>query len=944
MTWANIVTEGNGPIEYRISIEGFDYDFVTNQRMSNNSTYPLRMNGLVREGLKLNQSLKLPEPILDLNSNTFTIVDYQEQATIAFYRTPTWSGNLMQQMDLTQTTMLVDNATGLSIGDYLWIGQEVVKILAIDTANINTLIVLRAQLGTTATSHFNTTDLGILVRPSIQNCPFTIERRRMFLYAYGLGDDLQGDGTLIWRGICKTQPRFQGTKYSIDAGPITELLKSSIGVDGDDVKLKGINLGNFPWTITVELVQMNSNGTLNQRIKTTSEIDLTSDLGLNPVAYFETVQDFIVNANQKIQLTVLAELFDSAPGSVLISGIGVTNENELVFISSLDVAGYGLMYRTLKNPLRQGTTDPDDIGFDYFATDTNLDWTPFTDGSANQVSITYPAANKLYCQPLRNRAKPFPSQMMIVQNTTPGTQNEGTKLHLSNYGLTTLVDSILINKEDVLVASTVSFNRNQLVSFDLTNNILIVPGFSIPASSPNSQQIPIVNNNYKISIGTSFINSISVQGGQVVTGTNTYNVIGFIRFLIEQTPKFVNSGLIPLLTEQDFDLDDMQTVFDSLSLKSIQNNRAFAFYKKIESLEKLLAEEFKLIGVYPALTYDGKITIRKLKNINTVQTPDYTLNSGDILTDNSYPSIDTNKFGIWNSIAISTLYNPMNQKWEGTTWVQNNVDAISQYGKQNQITVKPLSSVLQQNGSYQNESELNDYADIMLRSTSMLSKDYWYLTVDIPMKYFYLNIGAVIRIKNKQLPNYQPNFSYLTSRRGNGNIVGILVSKEFDLAKGFGTIGLLVTDREYVSTDANTKTILAPDALSNGIVSQGSTIYKVTLDSATSALYMAGTDTNESLWFVGDGVRFDEFDSTSANKGSGSVLAISGSGNAITLTVNMSTTPTNFTTRQFYIRPTDFNSSLTSQRQLQYGFYDGGSVGTNNVNFPSSTIKRILAF
>ncbi len=116
-----------------------------------------------------------------------------------------------------------------------------------------------------------------------------------------------------------------------------------------------------------------------------------------------------------------------------------------------------------------------------------------------------------YCQTLTNRTAPFPAQYMIFNASSfttrnpNGILNEGNRFHLANYGLTTFVDSIILNKEDVLIASTVAYGNSQKVRLDLTNNVLAASLF-IPESSPNTQQIPIVNNDHKISIGTAYLN------------------------------------------------------------------------------------------------------------------------------------------------------------------------------------------------------------------------------------------------------------------------------------------------------------------------------------------------------------------------------------------------------------------------------------------------------
>lgn len=945
MTFANmtdLVEGGNGELEYRLRIEGFDYDFCTSQTMANNSTYPKRLNGFLRAGLTFQQGIELPKPILSMNTNNITIVDYQEQATMAFYRKPTYSAYLNENIDTTETEWSISNTTGLSIGDHLWVGGEVIKVLAISPGSTNIIWVQRGMLSTTPSSHFTITTNGTTVRPIIENTPFTIERRRAKIFAYGKGDDLQGEGTLIWRGVVKTDPSFRGDSYQIQINGINDILKSSIGVDGDDLKLRGLNFGNYQWMIVCQLLKTDVTG-FESILATTAPIDLTALLGSSaPYFYFESVQEFAANATSQINLGIAASSQWSAndPGG-LYGGCAVTTEGELVFTSTTTLlTNYTIMYSTYISPTQNSTTR----GFDYFEMIANKDYYNFTDGTVgDKISGGKAQLGIVYCQPLRNRVAPFPSQMMYyTSKTTPASLyytnyssyvREGNKFHLANYGLTNLVDTLMIYKDDTKIATT---NVTSQIILDESENTLVTDLF-IPDTSRNVFQIQIIENDHKIVVGTAYRN--------YADGSNYYNVVGFLRHLIDKSPEYVNTGLAPLITSDDIDIEDMQRVFNTISTKSIQNNRVFSFYRRIDSLEEYLAEEFKLIGVFPALTRDGKLTIRKLKNINTVETPDYTLDSGDILTDKSYISIESNKFGIWNSVAISTGYNALADKWEGAPIVQNNIDSLSHF-KANQITIKPKSE-LQQTTKTFSQTEIMDYADVVLRSTSPYAEKYGVATIEVPMKYFYINIGATIQFKSKQLPNYVPNFSWLTSRRG-GTFSGIVVSKNFDLSTGFGTITVMVNDAEYSSTNINNKAILAPDALTTLVTAQGGNIFKVTLDAATSALYMDKTDTQEDLWFVGDGVRFDKFNSSTQVKGSGKIVAISGSANALVMTVDCNgagSAPSGFATpgTSFYMRPSDSNSPLTSARQLQYAFYDTGTVAVDNTNYPGIN-NKLLAF
>lgn len=928
MTWNRIIDTiegGNGALEYRLQIEGFDYSFVTDQEMASLTTLPKRINGLKRKGIKINQAVQFSEAKLRLDGNTFTVVDFQEKATEAFYRKPTYSSRIVSNASKTDSIIYVENINGLTTGTYLYIGSEVVLVNGIIAGSQNQLLVTRGQLGTTAQAHYVITQFNEPIRPTIQNVPFTIENKRAYLYAYGLGDDLAGPGTLIWRGFVLKDVVNNGMNYTIETGPITEVLKYEIGIDdGTDLKIRGINLGSYQWVIQITEWGCAANVYLPTSVTNVNTIAIEG--------FFETVNDLAADINTK------ANALTSGWNTKV--GCTVSSTGELLFTINHGSVNNMITFNVINNP---GASNPFADVFDFEVENTAKEYLYTGNIVTNSASKNF-TTTKTYAVRLKPKTT-FPVPFMLyssehteIDTVSPASQAFGRRFYLANYTPSAILDTIQLEGSDgKAIAQSISRDATAFAISTTDNYVECILSFNMETP----RIVPFDPNASKIILGTSF--------GAYKNGNDTYNLIDFLEYLIENSPDYCNFGLIPVLTNGDFDFEDMQLIFNEIGLTSFLNNRTYSLYKKSSKLEEILAEELKLLGCFFALTDEGKITIRRLRNVNPYETPDYTIDSDDILTDTDYIRIQKNEFGIFNAVSIATGYNGTTQKWEGKSFVFTNTDSISQFNKQKQINIKPYFKPQGVPGTL-GISELEDLKQTVLKAISLFSKNYEVYEIELPMKYFNINIGSTIRIKNKQVPNWGTpgtNPDYVTTRRGSARILGTVVSKDFDMEQGFGKIKVMISDQEYAFSDLDVKAIFAPDFLTSTVTNLGANLYRVVVDSSSVALVMPSGLTLSNFISVYDGLRFDQFNSSTHNSGQGKIVQITGTGNALTLIVdfnNGGTVPSNFTTQQFFCKIPNYDSIFTTDSQKIYGFFDSGYLGPANENYPSNILSRILAF
>jgi hypothetical protein len=933
MTWENItdtIEGGNGVVEYRLEIEGFDYSFVTNIGMVNNSTYPKRIPGMLREGLNFEESIMLPQAKLKLNGNTFKIVDFQKQATKAFVREPTTTIFLMNNVSKGQSAMIVSDVGAISsqVGNYFWIGSEVIKLLGIISSTRKEISVARGQLGTTPLAHFALTDLGVPIRPKIKNSYSTIERRRVKLYAYGTNDSLQGDGTIIWRGVVN-QSVFEKGVYSIQCGPVTDVLKSSMGVDMDDLKLRGINFGRFVWTISMQNLNGNdivSASYLNSAGATISASGFYNDKW----ALVQDLNNQAVTASRSWPTKANIQL---APNGEILFCQTQTNANRAIKFASVYVRNLqptttisGLPYFNIYNP--------------NFVFEVNQ-----TTGLPIDTTATGRPSNTLKTYASRLKARPFPDQFMTYAS------NEA--LQVSGSYLTTAQKSL--SKRFYLSAPQLPNQINQIDIYDEDNNLLgfnhvenpitvnVVDRYiqgSITINNCDSA-LDIINNNCKIVAGTNF-------GQRTNLGTGLFqgvaqNLYDFIYSLLYFSPQYCNNGTIPLITSKDFDYASILDVFKKLPVTPFVRDREYVFVKKSTSLEDYLNEEYKLLGVVPALSADGRMTITRLRNITPYETPEYTITAKDILTDNSFISKQENEFGIWNSVEIKTGYNPIKTQWEGTTYVQNNLESIADYNNTiHQVKIAPYSRT--RNNAKIVPNDIAELEAVMRKATSMFDSRYTVYTIEVPMKYFNVRLGSTALIQSKQIPNIRPDYSNLETRYGTGKLIGLVVGKSFDLSKGFGKIKVFCNNEPWQGLSPNVTAVYPLDGLITSTpTSLGTSLYSVTMNTVSSS-YFNGPESHEEFWNVGDGIKFEQWDSSTLNTGTGQIKSITGNGNTLTFKVYLPSAPSGFTTsgRTWHFSIPDANSFYCTNEQKKYAFIDGGYT-EGRVNYPG-TLSRLISF
>ena len=154
--------------------------------------------------------------------------------------------------------------------------------------------------------------------------------------------------------------------------------------------------------------------------------------------------------------------------------------------------------------------------------------------------------------------------------------------------------------------------------------------------------------------------------------------------------------------------------------------------------------------------------------------------------------------------------------------------------------------------------------DIASRIFGALGGSYAEITIDVPLTYYAVRVGDVVRITATNVPDTDGTI-------GIADRAGIVVGREHDLTGGVLTLSVLVGDSQIAG--------YCPSASIATETNTGGNTWEVTLDDTE-----APTGTVSSDWFeVGDDIRVWRFDDTTPATQTGEVTVVSGT----TITISL---------------------------------------------------------
>lgn len=260
MSLARLKLTGRGHLHVRVVIEGLSIQPVTSRAMAGEvGDYRVRVPGLDVSGVSLGARADLRAARIEAEGIELKIKDIAGRVpgsrhgtvTRELWRRPEASTFLSVEAAPADTTLTVYSTAGFASAGVVHVGTEAIGYTGKTSTTFTGCD--RGAWNTIAQRHFVADGEG-LADARVTDRPQSVEGRRVYLYLYGDGDSLTGDGHLRWRGVCSTDLKWENGVWTVSVDPITRLLSQPIGsASGDEVRVRGIHYGSrFPWVLLIE--------------------------------------------------------------------------------------------------------------------------------------------------------------------------------------------------------------------------------------------------------------------------------------------------------------------------------------------------------------------------------------------------------------------------------------------------------------------------------------------------------------------------------------------------------------------------------------------------------------------------------------------------------------------------------------------------------------------
>ena len=834
MSWSQFLETGRGLLGLRLSIEGLGYEFVSASRMEvTTSQGRERIACLSREGIGWRESADIIGGKLDVDGFTCRLVGRQYDAVLtkALAWQPSAKTWLNADVTTAATSITVLSTTGLAVDDVIHIGTEAILITTVTSSTV--LAVTRAYWGTIAQAHY-TSDGERLAKPVVTlTRPMSIEGRRCNLYAYGIGDDPELDGTIVFRGVCATDASLDtsGGEWSITIDSITRLMDSPMGGELEDpVGSRGIY---YSWKSPLTVI-------INEGLSTTLDVSIQIPSAEYPTSFFETQDDFAEYLTDAIDTEAASFAAWQTANVKAVSGgaddwwlevtLGGTITSTLLVYAFSAVDGMVNVWHLpggVPTEGRAASTTYEIRGGGGAVTGAGL----VPGGVQRAVPRGFygdsGARSTGYISPAMREAHPFKIYL-------------GGSIDVA--GLTA-----------VRVDGTNGESAYHSINSQSATERWIVLGAHLGGD-------PLGGFGYgrggDIKLG--FVRLIGVGDLSVVRD-------GFVA----DSPDLANIGGMPFLTSSD--LASWTTVAaDAARGRQWAAQRRYIIDEETTAAD-YLAEEMKAIGVFPIIDTDGKIGIARMRSPAATEPATTTIDTTTAATDQGFPTWERNAWGRINQISYSWGYDPAEEEHRGTVVVRD-VQAFSESKAGNGIEAAPKSEPVYGEPSYGELVGLAwPYLGIFGRAYAVVRMD-----AELPA-YFRAVLGDPVTVTLPNVPDQ------VTGERGITEVSGILVERGADFHGGRASLGVLVLGATIAG--------YAPSLQIDSFVDNGGGSYTLTVSEANplaAALDMTeATDLISDHWHVGDGVAVSEAGTTTAPI-TGEITAVT----ATTITATLSAAPT----------------------------------------------------
>jgi hypothetical protein len=812
MTFARFIATGSGAIAVRLEIPGLAYEFVSDPGMVK-TTDDGRERVLalppMGEGIVIEDEVNIPEATLDALGQSITLYENdEEQVAKAFW----WMPSLELYISATvedDEDIPVLSSDGVNDYDVVHIGTEAIHV---DTTDPTTIVVnQRGYWGTVAQKHWsNELDIGYSL---LTNRPLKIRGRRARIFAYGDGDDLQGDGTQVWLGLVTSDPRCDdaGGAWRLQLSSIASVLKSKIGGELEQPqKPRGVYYSDGA-ALRVQIIETQTGGPTGP----------TSSVAEYFTGFYETQQDFCTAltaflaayATDNGLYSTYEAVADGARWTLrVVVGSNVTLVE--VFLESeqdyrtradrmLNTSGNRVETITAGDVIQPAwlTTSEDDrmVPRGFFGNSPNNDlWNP---GGA-----TFPI-HRIY---------------VGAQVTTDWSATVIEWGGLSG-GSTTYAIADRDTSDDWIEPEPVP-NADGSWSWDAPNFATRYGAYSLPSISPTR----------RIAVGT---------------------LQDFRDGLIAESAENANRGVAPFITDADL-ADWTLPVTQAENGRAWLTNRSWTFGKAVKTSDVLEAE-WRLRAMYPVIESDGRIGTRVLELPSRTATAVTEID--DEIIGAGWSSVGRGNHTI-NRVLINRNYDALEDDWpkehaheivDATSYAMDHEDRV--------LEIEPRSRAV--GGDHVMTYE--DAALAALPVIGLFGYPHAFVDVHVSWKLFHVLLGDTVSFSADHLPDFRQGVRPIE------DVLGIVVKRRWALGEPHGTLRILLSFQNIGG--------YAPTAHIDSESFVSGNTWDLTVDhelyAPTDAAGVIERNT-DTFFAVGDRIRVVKYDSETGDALEGNVTAV----------------------------------------------------------------------
>lgn len=837
--WSDVIATGSGVVDYRLMVEGWPHEWVTNPRITHGDNRNERVvyPGLQYTGLKISERIVLRDAWPQVSNMTITLcpTDSNEDTLNSFTRDVNQSATLtatLSNSDVTWSTFPVDMPPGIYHA-----GTE-----AIFCDGDNNIV--RGYWNTGAQIHATTIANTNNTVP-IYTWPPTMEGRRAYLYAYGTSDDVAGDGTVIWRGTVARPPKMakDGVTWTIELMPITSVFDQNVGGnDQIEYRIRGVyHSSEAPMTyyFRVDSTSYPSTGGGIARVR----------------GFYETNSDWVAAVNDSLATEVAAAASDlSELVYTIADGVpffrGQITDNDTYFsVTVKDVVDGDT---TIGSPAYLNG----EPGHNGDTIDPGGSYAIYGGDSSGKYFIWASTLMPPYEYPLPT-SRAFLGPAVLAFSGTVGSGIAGLALLTANY----------TDSSDTTWPS----NRVYMSSVEglEVGDRLLVKDTGDEEHTPTILQIASINDDPAeryIELDMSHNGSFYLSGDMVMVKITSYatssNWAGFMQSVVDESPK-ANIGVTPWITASDVNVSAWAALWTIYPFHDYWRTRTYRFVKPAK-VKDVLVPEFQATGWMARLGLDGRLDVSPMPLVSPQRTADATLTDDEILFPangmcGEWPTWEAQKDGLVNIAFLRLGYSPYFDDFDARfDFLVRMTASISEHksGDRAKQEIAPKSTPSMGGSLRQRLARLPSATDIAGMLSGYLqtqSKDYAIVTVSVPFTKFYVLCGDIVSVTSAVIPDGQ-------GRRGVSGKKAICVGRDWQLDPATNQMGSLTL---YFPRDGGRTAGYAPTGRVTSRVNTTGDVWVLTFDAANFYNLAWSEDSDGDIvkhFEVGDAIELLEVD------------------------------------------------------------------------------------